>query len=573
MPQLQPTPLRRGLARLAEPYVLFPLIALVLLGVIWGTTWHVISVERATAMRGAASSTLEHADTYEAQVVRALREIDQTLKFIKYAYEADGGRIDLSRLKQDGLLLPDPYFVVSITDEKGRVVATSHPSGPRDVGGRDFFQSLRERDSISISKPMLTEDVDAKLHFARRLTGRDGRFAGGVLVSVAASYFVSGYEPSRLGQYGFLGILGSDGVFRARRTGETTVSGEAADYKGVMGSAATDQPPIARPNAWDGVERFTVARELFDFPVAVIVGLALDEQLAPVEARAWSYAWRAAGGSVLLLLLLGGLGGLSWRLARTRLAANRALQDEVAVRRQAEAALNLRNRAIESSVNAILIFDLTGPGFPIAYVNPAFERITGYSQSEVLGRDTTFLLGEARDQPGLHEIQQALRERRDGHAVLKNFRKDGSLFWNEYTIAPVRDDSGMVRHFVGVMNDVTEAKTYEQQLAHQANFDALTGLANRNLLGDRLSQALMSARRGGTTVATVFLDVDHFKVVNDSLGHTVGDQLLKRLAERLRGCVRESDTVARRSLFCESLISPTNSTPGPSRRGLITESK
>jgi diguanylate cyclase (GGDEF)-like protein len=119
------------------------------------------------------------------------------------------------------------------------------------------------------------------------------------------------------------------------------------------------------------------------------------------------------------------------------------------------------------------------------------------------------------------------------------------VLWNEYTLAPVRVEDGEVRHFVGVMNDVTEAKTYEDQLAHQANFDALTGLANRNLLGDRLSQALMAARRGGTTVATVFLDVDHFKVVNDSLGHTVGDEFLKRIAERLRACVRETDTVAR----------------------------
>src|SRR4029079_3281952 len=128
---------------------------------------------------------------------------------------------------------------------------------------------------------------------------------------------------------------------------------------------------------------------------------------------------------------------------------------------------------------------------------------------------------------------------------LKNFRKDGTLFWNEYTLAPVRDESGQVTHFVGGMNDVTEAKTYEEQLAHQANFDGLTGLANRNLLGDRLSQALMSARRAGTTVATVVLDVDDFKVVNDSLRDHRGDGLLRDIADRLRACVRESDTVAR----------------------------
>src|SRR6185312_10653172 len=118
-------------------------------------------------------------------------------------------------------------------------------------------------------------------------------------------------------------------------------------------------------------------------------------------------------------------------------------------------------------------------------------------------------------------------------------------FWNEFYLAPVRNDAGVVTHFVGVMNDVTEAKTYEEQLAHQANYDGLTGLANRNLLQDRLQQAIASARRGGGSVAAIFLDLDHFKVVNDSLGHNVGDEMLRVVASRLRASVRESDTVAR----------------------------
>jgi diguanylate cyclase (GGDEF)-like protein len=145
----------------------------------------------------------------------------------------------------------------------------------------------------------------------------------------------------------------------------------------------------------------------------------------------------------------------------------------------------------------------------------------------------------------MHEIRMALREKREGHAVLRNYRKDGSLFWNEYYIAPVRDEYGDVTHFVGVMNDVTEAKNYEEQLAHQANFDTLTGLANRNLLQDRLHQAIASARRDGGTACVLFLDVDNFKLVNDSLGHNAGDELLRHIAGRLKGCLRETDTVAR----------------------------
>ena len=229
----------------------------------------------------------------------------------------------------------------------------------------------------------------------------------------------------------------------------------------------------------------------------------------------------------LLILLLGGLGFLSWQLTRTRTRAARVLQ------------------AIESSVNAILITDLSRPGTPIEYANPAFEKMTGYTAKEAVGQDTRFLLGLDVDQPALEEIRQAVREKREGHAVLRNYRKNGTLFWNDLYIAPVRNDKGEVTHFVEVMNDVTEAKNYEEQLAHQANFDTLTGLANRNLLQDRLHHAIAAARREEGTAAAIILDVDNFKVINDSLGHRVGDAMLQKIAARLTATVRESDTVAR----------------------------
>src|SRR6185437_3965155 len=222
---------------------------------------------------------------------------------------------------------------------------------------------------------------------------------------------------------GVLGLLGKDGIFRGRRTGDSVSTGDRADYAAMMPKSEGDIAPVLAANPWDGVKRYTSARPLFEFPVAVIVGLSQEEQLAGVNRRARDYLWRAAGGSLVLSLLLGGLGLLSWRLSRTRLLANRALQEEVSVRRNAERALNLRNRAIESSVNAILIKDYQKPGFPIEYVNPAFERITGYSAAEAVGRNTDFLLAEDIGQPGLAEIRLAMRERRDGHAVLRSFRK------------------------------------------------------------------------------------------------------------------------------------------------------
>ena len=239
---------------------------------------------------------------------------------------------------------------------------------------------------------------------------------------------------------------------------------------------------------------------------------------------------------------------LKGNLTRLPSAVRRARQEAVdrTARQQAEQALRLSNRAIEASITPILIADCAGSRHPILYVNPAFERVTGYSREEVVGRDCSFLQGNDRNQPELEKIRAALREQRDGHALLRNYRKDGSLFWNDLHITPVRDpETGHVTHFVGVQHDVTETRRYQEELEHQANHDALTGLANRNLLNDRLEQAVMQARRHGGLLLVALLDLDQFKLINDSLGHGIGDRVLKVVAERLTGSVRQGDTVAR----------------------------
>jgi len=216
-----------------------------------------------------------------------------------------------------------------------------------------------------------------------------------------------------------------------------------------------------------------------------------------------------------------------------------------AARQQAEESLRLRNRAIEASSNGIMICDAARPETPILYVNPAFEHITGYGAGEVLGRSPRFLSGADHDQKGLIDVRESVRLGLEVETVVRNYRKDGSLFWNELSVAPVRDAAGRLTHFVGIVDDVTERKRYEEQLEHQANFDPLTDLANRNLLADRLQQSLVYADRSQRLVAVLLLDLDRFKIVNESLGHGQGDLLLQQVAERLAECVRDADTVAR----------------------------
>jgi diguanylate cyclase (GGDEF)-like protein/PAS domain S-box-containing protein len=224
---------------------------------------------------------------------------------------------------------------------------------------------------------------------------------------------------------------------------------------------------------------------------------------------------------------------------------NDRLKHDIDVRKRTEDALRLRERAIQASANAIIIISAQIPDFTIEYVNPAFERITGYAPDDVLGKSFRSLQSDDWDQPGIEVIRTALREQTEAHVTLRNYRKDGTMFWNEIYVAPVRDPEGAVTHFVVTQYDITSTKRYEAELEFQANRDVLTGLANRNLLRDRLRQAIAYAERYGHPVWVMFVDLDRFKFVNDTLGHRAGDLLLNKVAERLLIAVRETDTAAR----------------------------
>jgi diguanylate cyclase (GGDEF)-like protein/PAS domain S-box-containing protein len=182
---------------------------------------------------------------------------------------------------------------------------------------------------------------------------------------------------------------------------------------------------------------------------------------------------------------------------------------------------------------------------PIIYVNPAFEQLTGYSQEEVIGTDCRFLQGSDLQQSGRIEMQTAIAHSKPTRVVMRNYKKNGTRFYNEVHLSQVYDRSGKVSHIVGIQNDVSDQLETKARLARQAEYDALTGLANRYLLLERLRKSLDACQRNNTQLAVVLFDLDNFKHINDRFGHIEADRVLMQIARRLNATVERGDTVAR----------------------------
>ena len=393
---------------LLEPQILFPAITFAILALIWGSTLQLVNTERANAKQAARELTLNLADVYELQVLRALHDIDQTLKIVKYAVERGGEVSTLADLKAKDVLPSDQIFIVSITDRSGVVIASTRAKTATSLSSDSFFQQPPADDTMTVSLPHRNLSGDWVLDFSRRLQSVDGHFAGVVWVTVRADYFVSGYEREKLGDRGVLGLVGTDGVFRVRRSGASIAVGDKVDYPALL---ATFGQALVGPavDSWDRVRRYTSVQPLYGYPLAVVVGVAEADQLALVQKPITALLQRAvivSAGAIIVVLLL-------WLLVQ------------------------VRRRAIE-------------------------ERLE--------------------------------------HA---------------------------------------------ERVEYLAYHDGLTGLPNRRLLGKLQSQAIAQARRYNHSAAIVFLDLDGFKRINDTLGHDAGDLLLQDVAQRLKSCLRQSDTVAR----------------------------
>ncbi|SHO43185.1 putative bifunctional diguanylate cyclase/phosphodiesterase [Desulfopila aestuarii] len=274
---------------------------------------------------------------------------------------------------------------------------------------------------------------------------------------------------------------------------------------------------------------------------------ALNLKQQEARRRNFEQTSSRAMSMVLVIFVSGGI--LVILLTIKQRAINRltqTLEDKVRDRtrklEESNERLLMLSVAIEQSPASVIICNCDGF---IEYVNPRFEQVSGYKAHDVIGRNPRFLQSGRTTDSTYEEMWSTVRAGHEWQGQICNQRPNGDLYWEQMSLTPIKDTSGATIRYLAVKEDITQRRQYEEQLLRQANFDSLTGLPNRMLAIDRLNQVLRQARRRNASAGLMFVDLDHFKRINDTLGHEAGDQLLREASQRLSGCLREGDTAAR----------------------------
>ncbi len=216
--------------------------------------------------------------------------------------------------------------------------------------------------------------------------------------------------------------------------------------------------------------------------------------------------------------------------------------EDITQRKLAEEQIYKLYRAVEQSLHTIIIADSKGN---IEYVNPRFTHITGFPKEDVLYKNLRNLTFWEMSDQEYFRFWETITGGKEWHGKIQSRRKNKEVFWESALFAPIRNPLGEITHFLGILEDITERIKAEEKIIHMAYYDPLTNLPNRALFNDRIALALAHAQRNRQMLAVMFVDLDRFRNINDTLGHDIGDRLVRGVTERLKNCLREGDTVAR----------------------------
>jgi PAS domain S-box-containing protein len=468
-----------------------------------------------------AESLIQHADdTFEL--------IDNVLTGMVYQLEIDGSGPEAIARLQAFIDLRKPSLGrirgLFIYDETGNWLATSETVDLKGLNNsdRDYFHRHAQSDDrrTLIGRPVKSRSGGQWIITAsRRFNHPDGRFAGVALATVDVAYFAQVFKKFDIGQNGAVALLNTDGIVLARSADDGSYVGRDLSNTPLFNDRSRYPATAAFyfKSPLDGIQRLSFYKVSDHFPVMIVATKARDEVLAP---------WRKDAAIrmmfvVALLLVISVIGFYFVRQLHERQGMAAALE-----------AKDFRLLAEESSDMVTRI----GMDERLQYVSPSSARVVGWLPEQLM--KTPALAGvHPEDLPRVEAMVAALKrgEMQDARIVYRSRHRQKKEIWIESTLRVTKNfDTGEIDGVVAISRDMTEYKNLEQKLAALAAIDGLTGLANRRHFDERLENEWARARREGTTLSLLMIDVDHFKKFNDRYGHPAGDACLGRLRVFLR---------------------------------------